>query len=102
MKSKKISIIVTVLFSVLFCKAQGQIYFAGQTLSSYTNVNPDTLINYSCGAPVSNESYNLDINNDLLNDFKINADCGYSPGYSSNYISITSLNPNWFIRFGRL
>jgi hypothetical protein len=94
--------LVLIVFSLLICfKSQAQIYKAGDTLSTYVDVSPDTLINYSCVNHYSTESYYFDVNGDLVNDFEIKALCSVSPGFSNQYVAITSLNPNSYIRFGQ-
>src|ERR1035437_4115308 len=102
MKPTKIKLLLIVLSLIICVKSQSQIYKAGDVLSTYVDINPDTLINFSCINHFSTESYYFDVNEDLQNDFQIQAYCGISPGHSIQYISITSLNPNSYIRFGRI
>jgi hypothetical protein len=82
--------------------SNAQMYLAGATLSTYTDINPDTLINYSCVSHYSTESYFFDVNGDSQNDFELKALCSVSPGYSSQYIAIIPLNNNSYTRFGQL
>lgn len=76
--------------------------FAGYQLTEYTDIIPDTLIDYyPCGpGPSITENYYIDVNVDSQNDFRIKAYCGVSPGQTSRSISISSLNPNWYSMFG--
>lgn len=90
------------LFSIIGLSSFGQVYLAGQNLSRYVDIIPDTLINYSCVTHYSTESYQIDLNGDLQNDFEITAVCSVSPGYSSQFISVSSLNIESYISAGRI
>ncbi|MEI6853159.1 MAG: T9SS type A sorting domain-containing protein, partial [Bacteroidota bacterium] len=95
--------LVLIVFSLLiYFKSESQIYKAGDTFSTYIDMIPDTLINYSCINHYSTESYYFDVNQDLQNDFELKAVCSVSPGFSNQYIAITSLNPNSYIKFGQV
>lgn len=75
-----------------------QIFKAGDIFSGYVDLNPDTLINFNYS---SNEVYNFDINNDLVNDYIIKAYSLNFLGGGTNYISIEPTNSNSFVSFGR-
>lgn len=88
------------LFFVVPVLINAQIYKAGNTLAAYTDIIPDTLINYI--APQSPpESYFIDINGDSQNDFELNAQSGGGLGAGSRFIIIKPLTINSSVRFGR-
>jgi len=104
MKSIKIKLVFTLFLIIIGFNSKSQIYKAGDMLSTYVNINPDTLINYTCSPAGSTEDYYIDVNGDSQNDFQIEAHCNtYMAGTASDeYIDIISLNPNSYIRFGRI
>ncbi|MCW3084360.1 MAG: hypothetical protein JWP12_1726 [Bacteroidetes bacterium] len=79
---------------------QAQVYTAGTLLSTYVDVNPDTLINCSYLNP--NESYYFDLNGDFINDLELHASYVHSASFMSAYISINPLNSNSYISFGKI
>jgi hypothetical protein len=105
---KKTKVITKLLFTVLLFSFSAylhsqvnQVYNAGYVLTNYVDIEPDTLINYICTNQRSNESYYIDINGDLENDFSINASCVVSMASIEGQIRIYPLNPNAYARFGR-
>lgn len=82
--------------------SHAQIYKAGDVFSGYVDITPDTLINYVFPPSSSNESYYFNINNDSIDDFIINARALNSNGQGNDYIIVKSLNPNLYIRSGRI
>ena len=78
-----------------------QVYNAGTMFPVYYDINPDTLLNYTL-VPYTNETYDLDLFAPASNDIELKAFGAASSGGSGAYISATSLNPNVYIRFGRL
>jgi hypothetical protein len=78
-----------------------QVYKAGDVLAFYTDVTPDTLLSYSPPSGSSNESYYIDIDGDLVNDLRIWAYSGNGLGGGTDQITVNTLNPNTFVRFGR-
>lgn len=97
-------IVLAVFLLIVSFNSHSQVYNAGYMLPAYFDVNPDTLINYGpCSSSISTtESYYFDVNGDSQNDFQIKALCAIGLGGSNRYITITSLNPGSYIRFGRL
>ena len=87
------------IFFILPLCLKAQVYKAGDTLASYIDVNPDTLLNII--HPYSLENYSFDISNDLQNDFKIEAYNSGGLSISTTYIEIIPLNSNSFVRYGR-
>ncbi len=77
-----------------------QTFISGNIFSSYTDIIPDTTLNYV--GPNSTESYSIDINNDLQNDFKVSADYVTSGATFGGNIQIQPLNANSFCRRGRI
>lgn len=74
---------------------------AGTHLSMYSDIVPDSLMNYTV-APYTNEVYGLNLFGSAANDIEFTAHGAVSSSGSSAYISITSLDPNVFISEGRL
>ena len=102
MKSIKIKPIFIVLLLTISVNAQSQIYKTGDIFSTYIDINPDTLLNYHCSSgPSSIVDYYFNLNGDSQYDLKITAYCEI--GLASQYrnISISVLNPDFYIRFGR-
>jgi hypothetical protein len=106
MKSTKVTtklLLAVFLFSIsAFLHSQiNEVYNAGYILTNYVDIEPDTLINrvYIYGG--SYEKYDIDVNGDLENDFRIEASHNYSMAWSYMKISSVSLNPNAYARFGR-
>jgi hypothetical protein len=101
---KSLEIKATLFFLAFFFSSHlfSQI-LAGDTLSRYVDIVPDTTINFDhspTGPPT--QFYYLDEDGDLQNDylFKVNSSVLNSGSFFS--ISITALNPNYSILFGRL
>ncbi|MEI6823855.1 MAG: T9SS type A sorting domain-containing protein [Bacteroidota bacterium] len=102
MKSIKIKPIFIVLFLTISFNAQSQIYKTGDIFPTYIDINPDTLLNYHCSSgPSSIVDYYFNMNGGSQYDLKITAYCEI--GLASQYrnISISCLNPDFYIRFGR-
>lgn len=91
-------IITLLIISPIWSKSQ--VYPAGTILPYYFDINPDTVLNI-IGNNSPTEYYNLDVNNDLINDFKFQSVGAGGLGGGTHYINITPLNTNSFIRFGR-
>jgi len=88
-------------FLFAFClNVNSQVYNAGTMFSAYYDINPDTLLNYTL-FPYTHESFGLNLYDDSSDDIRITADGAVSSGGTSAYISVISLNPNVYIRFGR-
>ncbi|MCE3279934.1 MAG: Secretion system C-terminal sorting domain [Bacteroidetes bacterium] len=96
---KKI-LLISILF-LSFHQINGQTYPAGTVFAWYYDVNPDTLLNYTV-APYTHEVYPLNLFEDVSNDLELIAHGAVSSGGSAAYVSITSNNPNVYIRQGRL
>jgi hypothetical protein len=91
------------LFSVLLIcsvKAQSQVYTAGTMLPGYHDINPDTLMTYQV-VPYTHNIYAINIFGSPAHDIEFIAHGAVSSGGSAAYISVTSLNPNVYISFGR-
>jgi hypothetical protein len=88
-----------ILFSSYEINAQTVL--AGFQYLNYTDVNPDTLLNYTV-APYTHEVFGINLFGDAGNDLELTAHGAVSSGGSSAYISVTSVNPDVFIGFGRL
>jgi hypothetical protein len=99
---QRIRLLTVLLFSIIGLNSFGQVFLAGQNLSHYVDIIPDTLIDYSCVTHYSTESYQIDLNGDSQNDFEIKGVCSVSPGSSSQFISISTLNVESYIRAGRI
>jgi len=84
-------IIASFLTFLLFYNGKSQYAIAGVPGSIYVDVVPDTLL-----SPIpkswTNESYDLDINQDGTNDIRIDTYNGYSPGGGLFYSSAASLD----------
>ncbi|MDF2438794.1 MAG: Secretion system C-terminal sorting domain [Bacteroidota bacterium] len=78
-----------------------QSVLAGYQYPNYTDINPDTLLNYTI-TPYTHEVYGINMFGDAANDVEFVAQGSISSGGSSAYISVTSLNPNVSIAFGRI
>lgn len=78
-----------------------QILNAGDMFPEYQDINPDTLLNYVV-VPFTNEVYSLDLFGDSNNDIQFTARGSISSGGSDAFISVASLDPNVYIRMGRL
>ncbi len=97
---KKVVLLLTLLTG--WVNSYSQI-LAGHELWAYTDIIPDTLIDYvGCTTNTVIENYYIDINEDSQNDFRINASCSGGLGGQSRSITITPLNPDMFIRLGRI
>lgn len=98
---KQISTLLILLIISLPSSAQ---ILAGHPLSISSNIFPDTLINYTCNhLSNSEESYFVDINEDLQNDFEIKAFCKITHQMNNvNNIAIKSLNADSYSRFERV
>ena len=93
----------TFLFSLAYClfqTANCQVYNAGTTLTNYTDLNPDTFLHYTYN-PFSHQVADFKIFGNSP-DIEFVADGSSSPGGSSAYISIRSLNAFVFISLRRL
>jgi hypothetical protein len=98
---KNILFILICIIGFSSIRSQNKI-LAGNTLSYYSDINPDTLINYVSNYPYnSSESYFIDMNGDLVNDLKIYAYWGATMVMASMGITITALNSSSMILFGR-
>jgi hypothetical protein len=95
---KKLILIPSLIFLSSQLNAQVN---AGTMLSSYTDINPDSLMNYTV-APYTHETYGLNIFGDAAADIEFTAHGAVSSGGSAAYISVISLNPDVSLRFGRL
>lgn len=84
-----------------FLPAISQTNKAGELLSIYQDVDPDTLLNYTV-TPYTNETYGLSFYTDLVNNLEFTARGAVSSGGSSAYISVRSLDPHLFLAFGRM
>lgn len=93
--------IFTLLILLTVSLASSAQITAGQQLNESANIFPDTLINGVCYSNASTESYYIDINEDLQNDFRLQSYCGQSPSHTSKYVSISSLNADAYIRYER-
>lgn len=104
MKLIKIKSMLIAFSFIISFNSHSQIYKAGDTLSKYVDINPDTLLTYTCSPANSNESYYFDVNGDSQNDFQIEAHCNTEMAGTEDieYITVISLNPNSYIRFGRI
>lgn len=92
------------LLPILFASylnANSQVYTAGTMFSVYYDINPDTLLNYTV-YPYTNKSFGFNLFGSASDDLEITAEGATSPGGTSAYFSIRSLNQNVYIRFGRL
>ncbi len=69
---------------------------AGHELTLYTDIIPDTLINGICHSSAYYETYSID------NSLEIKSFCSTSPGGTDEYTYITPLQPNVYIRSGRI
>ncbi|MBC7695767.1 MAG: T9SS type A sorting domain-containing protein [Burkholderiales bacterium] len=92
--------LLLMLFVSCLKNVNAQLYFAGTMFQSYYDVNPDTLLNYVV-VPYTNETFGLNLFDDSSNDILLTARGSVSSSGSSAYLSITSLNPNVYIMFGR-
>ncbi len=94
--------LIFILFILPLC-IKSQVYRSGDTLPVYIDISPDTLINYRPPSGSSfAESYYFDANQDLQNDFEINASSNNAGAEGSDLIVVKSLNASSFIRFGRI
>ncbi|MCW3084361.1 MAG: glycosyl hydrolase [Bacteroidetes bacterium] len=100
MKHLTIKLILAAFLLHAGFSTQAQVYTAGAPLSTYVDINPDTLINDSYFYP--HESYYFDINGDFINDLELEASFSNSPGFTSSYISINPLDSNSSISFGKI
>jgi hypothetical protein len=73
---------------------------AGTIFSGYTDINPDTLLNYTI-VPYSQETIQLNMFGDASNDIELKAGGAVSSGGTAQYMNIVILNPNVTVRFGR-
>lgn len=88
------------MLSTLSCHAQT--FLAGNQLATFVDVEPDTLISYSPCPPSGNdpltiESYFVDMNGDLVDDFVVRAHCDL--GNQKRHVSVIPLNDQSFARF---
>ncbi|MCW3105126.1 MAG: hypothetical protein JWO09_3566 [Bacteroidetes bacterium] len=74
---------------------------AGTVFPVYTDITPDTLINYTI-VPYSDETYDINLFGDASADIQIKANGAVSSGGTAAYISVYPLNPDVLIRLGRL
>ena len=81
-------------------QSSAQTVAAGSTLTTYHDVYPDTLLNWVY-YPFTHETYSVDIFSSVAFDYRFDALGATSSGGSSAYITITSLNPDMYMRFGR-
>lgn len=98
-KMKKLLLIPVLAGACLGVK--GQTYNAGTMFMMYTDINPDTLINYTI-VPYSNETYQINVFGDPAADIEIKANGAVSSGGTAAYLNVRPLNPDVLIRFGRL
>jgi hypothetical protein len=97
MKMKK-TVLMLLLANCAFIK--GQNYYAGTNYSNHHDVFPDSLMNY-VAYPFTNETYSLDVFGSSAPDVYFTARGSVSSGGSQAYISIKSMQPDVYIRFGR-
>ncbi len=90
-----------ILFGFYLKNVKGQMYFAGSMFETYYDVNPDTLLNYKV-TPYTHETYGLNLFDDSAYDIILTAHGAVSSSGSSAYLSVTSVNSNVYISFGRL
>jgi len=104
MKISKIKLLLTFVLISISCYLHSQdfqVYNAGYALTNYVDIEPDTLVNYIIVYEGSNETYDIDVNGDLENDFRIEASYMHTLALSYKRIGIVSLNPNSYARIGR-
>jgi hypothetical protein len=101
MLRNKLFLIISLLLFLSF-SSKAQVYKAGDVFTGYVDITPDTLINYVFPPYSSSESYYFNINNDSIDDFVINARAINANGQGNDYIIVKSLNPNLYIRAGRI
>lgn len=89
------------LFITFSINASSQVYNAGTIFNGYTDINPDTLLNYTV-APYTNEVYDIDMFGDATGDIEITAHGAVSSGGSGAYLNITVINPDVLIMLGRI
>jgi hypothetical protein len=94
---KKLLFFFAIIFSTF---SKGQTINAGSMLQQYTDINPDILVTYTI-VPYTNNSYSFNICGDAANDIVFQGIGSTSPGGTSAYIRIMSLNANMSVRFGR-
>ncbi|MGZ4098868.1 MAG: T9SS type A sorting domain-containing protein [Bacteroidia bacterium] len=92
-------LVISILIGSYF-NVKSQTYSAGTIFPGYFDINPDTLLNYVT-YPYTNETYSINMFGNSQNDIEFTANGAVSSGGYSQYIKVTSLNPNVFISFGR-
>ncbi len=96
----KLKLIFALLCLNLFAHAQA--YKAGNILSGYVDISPDTLIGYVwVHGATSTENYFFDINSDGQNDFEIKSFSTNYNGGGTDYINILPLNSRSFSLYSR-
>jgi hypothetical protein len=93
--------LLLLFFGYCFCQnVSGQAYNAGTIFFNHTDINPDSLMHYVF-FPYTHQVVDLTVfgNNPEI---EFVADGSSSPGGTSAYINIRSLDTNVFISFGRL
>jgi hypothetical protein len=80
--------------------AHAQVFQAGIALANYTDIIPDQLMRYVFN-PFTHQVYDLKVFGNSP-DIQFTSHGSSSPGGSIAYISIRVLNPDVYIRFGRL
>jgi hypothetical protein len=82
-----------------------QIFKAGDILSGYHDIIPDTLLDFTFmgpqGGPYSYEHYFFDLNGDAISDLKIESFRMLSTGNVPKDINVVPLDTHVYIRFGR-
>lgn len=96
----KKSILSFILF-MIFINMNSQTYTAGTAYSQYHDINPDQQMHYVY-FPLTHQIYDLNVFGDTTKEIEFVADGSSSPGGSSAYINIKSLDPHVFILMGRL
>jgi hypothetical protein len=96
---KKLILLLLLMISCLHLKSQ--VVTAGTLLPMYVDISPDSLLNYTV-TPYTNETFSVNIFGDASPDLEFTAHGAVSSGGGDAYIRVVSLNPDVYIRFGRL
>jgi hypothetical protein len=93
---KKLILCITLLISV---NVKSQYFIAGTHYSNYSDVSPDTLLNY-VNYPFTNETYTVNVFGNGP-EFQLTARGSVSSGGSQAFIRIETLYQDVYVRFGR-
>jgi hypothetical protein len=85
--------------SLIFVNAHSQVFVAGTHYSNYSDVNPDTLLNYVT-YPFTNETYTMNVFGNGP-EYQLTARGSVSSGGSQSFIRIETLYQDAYVRFGR-